>query len=230
MKPWQKKMWCIPPEQDAAFVCAMESVLEVYHRPHDPKRPVVCFDEKSKQLVSEVRRPIAAKRGRPARYDYEYERNGTANLFVFVEPLKGWRQVTVTSRRCKTDFAGQMRDLVDIHYRSAEKITVVMDNLNTHTLSSLYAAFLPAEARRLIDRLEVVHTPKHGSWLNMAEIEFSVMEKQAIKGRVPDEKALSKRVKAWEANRNQQSKRINWQFTTDEARVKLHRLYPQIET
>ena len=215
-------MWCIPPEQDAAFVCAMENVLEVYHRPYDRKRPVVCFDEKSKQLVSEVRRPMAAKRGRPARYDYEYERNGTANLFVFVEPLKGWRQVAVTSRRCKTDFAAQMRDLVDIHYRSAEKITVVMDNLNTHALASLYAAFPPAEARRLIDRLEVVHTPKHGSWLNMAEIEFSVMEKQAIKGRVPDEKSLSRRLKAWESNRNQQSKRINWQFTGNRRLIRAH--------
>lgn len=222
-------MWCIPPEQDAAFVCAMENVLEVYHRPYDPKRPVVCFDEKSKQLVAEVRRPVAARRGRPARYDYEYERNGTANLFVAVEPLKGWRQVTVTSQRGKIDFAGQMRKLVDEHYPDAEKITVVMDNLNTHALSSLYAAFAPDEARRLMNKLDVVHTPKHGSWLNMAEIEFSVMEKQALKGRVPDEKALAKRVKAWESDRNHRSKRINWQFTTADARVKLHRLYPQIE-
>ncbi len=222
-------MWCIPPEQDAAFVCAMENVLEVYHRPYDPKRPVVCFDEKSKQLVAEVRRPVAAQRGRPARYDYEYERNGTANLFVVVEPLKGWRQVTVTSQRCKTDFAGQMRELVDEHYPAAEKITVVMDNLNTHALSSLYAAFAPAESRRLMNKLDVVHTPKHGSWLNMAEIEFSVMEKQALKGRIPDDKALAKRVNAWGSDRNQRSKRINWQFTTDDARIKLRRLYPQIE-
>ena len=225
-----KKTWCIPPEQNAAFVCAMENVLEVYHRPYVPKRPVICFDEKSKQLVAEVRRPIAAGWGRAVRYDYEYERNGTANLFVLVEPLKGWRQVTGTPRRCKADFAGQMRELVDVHDRKAEKITVVMDNLNTHALSSLYAAFTPVEARRLMDKLDVVHTPKHESWLNMAEIEFSVMEKQAIKGRIPDEKALTGRVKAWETDRNHHSKRINRQFTADDARIKLRRLYPQIES
>ena len=162
-------MWCIPPECDAEFVCAMENVLAVYKRPYDPKHPVVCFDEKSKQLVGEVARPMPAAPGQPQRHDYEYVRNGTANLFLMVEPLRGWRQVNVTTRRTKLDFARQLKDLLDVHYPAARTITLVMDNLNTHRMSCLYEAFPPEEARRIVEKIEVVHTPKHGSWLNMAE-------------------------------------------------------------
>jgi hypothetical protein len=229
LKPWQKKMWCIPPEADADFVCAMEDVLEVYKRPYDPKHPVVCLDEKSKQLVAETCKPIPARRGQVQRCDYEYVRNGTANLFMMVEPLRGWRHVNVTTRRTKTDFAIQVKELVDEHYPKAQKITLVMDNLNTHRMSSLYEAFAPAEARRLIEKIEVIHTPKHGSWLNMAECELSVLEKQALGDRVADEAELGTRVNCWEADRNNRSKRIDWQFKTPDARIKLRRLYPQIQ-
>lgn len=222
-------MWCIPPEEDAEFVCAMENVLEVYKRPYDSKRPVVCLDEKSKQLVAETCKPIRVRPGKVQRVDYEYVRNGTANLFMMVEPLRGWRQVNVTTRRTKTDFAQQVKELVDVHYRRASRITLVMDNLNTHRLSSLYEAFEPAEARRLIEKIEVVHTPKHGSWLNMAECELSVLEKQALDERVGDETELRRRVNDWQADRNNRTKRIDWQFTTSDARIKLRRLYPQIQ-
>lgn len=222
-------MWCIPPEADAEFVCAMENVLEVYKRPYDPRRPVICLDEKSKQLVAEVTRPITAKSGKIKRCDYEYVRNGTANLFMMVEPLRGWRHVNVTTRRTKTDFARQVKELVDVHYRRARKMTLVMDNLNTHRMSSLYEAFEPAEARRLIGKIEVVHTPKHGSWLDMAECELSVLEKQALGERVGDEAELYRRVNCWEEDRNNRTKRIEWQFTTSDARIKLRRLYPQIQ-
>jgi hypothetical protein len=177
-------MWCIPPKSDAEFVCAMENVLEVYKRPYDPDHPVVCFDEKSKQLVGEIATPIPAAPGRVECHDYEYVRNGTANLFMLVEPLHGWRHVTVTSRRTKLDFAAQVKELVDVHYPQAEKITLVMDNLNTHRMSCLYDAFTPQEARRIIEKIEVVHTPKHGSWLNMAECELSVLEKQCLGERI----------------------------------------------
>jgi transposase len=228
LKPWQKKMWCIPPEQNAEFVCSMENVLEVYHRPYDENHPVVCFDEKSKQLVGEICRPIPAKPGEVERCDYEYVRNGTANLFMMVEPLGGWRQVNVTARRTKADFAKQIRELVDVHYPNAEKITLVMDNLNTHRLSCLYEVFPPEVARRLIEKIEVVHTPKHGSWLNMAECELSVMEKQALGERVSNEGELRERVTVWGSDRNHRFKGIDWQFRTADARIKLHRLYPKI--
>ena len=229
MKPWQKKMWCIPPEQNAEFVCAMENVLEVYHRPYDAKRPVVCMDEKSKQLVGEICKPIPAGPGEVERCDYEYERNGTANLFMMVEPLRGWRRVNVTTRRTKTDFAEQVRELVDVHHLGAERITLVMDNLNTHRLSSLYEAFDPGEARRLMEKIEPIHTPKHGSWLNMAECELSVLEKQALGERVSDEAELRRRVTLWNEDRNHRTKRIDWQFRTSDARVKLRRLYPKTQ-
>jgi len=224
-------MWCIPPESDAEFVCAMEQVLSVYKRPYDPKRPVVCFDEKSKQLVGEIARPIPAAPGpggRVERCDYEYVRHGTANLFMMVEPLRGWRKVNVTTRRTKLDFAAQMKELVDVHYPQATRITAVMDNLNTHRLSCLYEAFEPGEARRLIERIEVVHTPKHGSWLNMAECELSVLEKQALGDRVGDEVELHQRVRMWNDDRDARTCKIDWQFTTADARVKLRRLYPKI--
>jgi hypothetical protein len=229
LKPWRQKMWCLPTKSDAEFVCAMEHVLAVYTRPFDANRPVVCFDEKSKQLVGEVCTPIAATPGRVECHDYEYVRNGTANVFMSVEPLRGWRQVDVTSRRTKRDFAAQMKKLVDVHYPQAAKITLVMDNLNTHRLSCLYEAFAPAEARRLIERIEVVHTPKHGSWLNRAECELSVLEKQCLADRIGDEATLRERVRAGNGDRNGRSKKIDWQFRTADARIKLRRLYPQIQ-
>ena len=222
-------MWCIPPDANAEFVCAMEQVLETYKRPYDPDHPVVCFDEKSKQLVGEVAMPVPAAPGRCEAHDYEYVRNGTANLFVFVEPLRGWRQVNVTSHRTKLDFAGQMKELVDVHYPKAARVTLVMDNLNTHRMSCLYEAFTPDEARRIIERIEVVHTPKHGSWLNMAECELSVLERQCLAGRIPDEGTLCREASIWEKDRNNRSKTIDWQFKTADARIKLRRLYPQIQ-
>ena len=207
----------------------MENVLEVYTRPYDPKRPVVCFDEKSKQLVGEICKPIAARPGKVECCDYEYVRNGTVNMFMMVEPLRGWRNVNVTTRRTKVDFATQVKELSDMHYADADQITLVMDNLNTHRLSTLYEAFEPGEARRLIERIEVVHTPKHGSWLNMAECELSVLEKQALGARVGDEAELRSRVTNWGEDRNQRCRRIDWQFRTPDARIKLRRLYPQIQ-
>ncbi|MBU0641442.1 MAG: IS630 family transposase [Planctomycetes bacterium] len=230
LKPWRKRMWCIPPEQNAAFVCAMEDVLEVYQRPYDPKRPVVCMDETSKQLVRETRLPQPARPGQPERFDYEYERNGTANVFMFCEPLAGRRRVAVTDRRTRCDWADQIRMLLEVHYRRAERVTLVMDNLNTHSPASLYEAFEPAAARRLIDRLEIVHTPKHGSWLNMAEIELSVLSRQCLGDRVPDQPMLAARVARWQKNRNTARATIDWQFTTADARIKLRRLYPKTQT
>ena len=222
-------MWCIPPEQNAEFVCAMENVLEVYKRPHDPNRPVICMDEKPKQLIRETRSPIQCKKGQPLRYDFEYERNGTANVFLFVEPLKGWRRVEATERRTRIDWAHQIKRLIDVDYKRAERITLVMDNLNTHSPASLYEAFEPTQARRLLEKLEIVHTPKHGSWLNVAEVELAVLEKQSIGGRVPDRETLRTRTKAWERERNSVKVKVNWQFKTADARTKLRRLYPQIQ-
>ena len=218
----------MPPEQDADFVCAMEDVLEVYQRPYDPQRPVVCFDEQSKQLIRETRQPIAAAPGQPERVDYEYERVGTANLFMIFEPLGGKRRVKVTDRRTARDFAEVIGELAQ-SYPDADKIVLVMDNLNTHKLASLYQAFPPEEARRLIERLEVHHTPKHGSWLNMAETELSVVTKQCLNRRIPDKSRLIAEVAAWEQARNAARCRIDWQFTTADARVKLKRLYPSIQ-
>ena len=218
----------IPPEQNADFVCAMEDVLEVYHRPVDPARPVVCFDEASKQLVKETRTPIPAAPGRPATTDYEYERNGTANLFMMFEPLGGKRHVQVTDRRTAVDYAHVIRDLVDVHYPHAEKIVLVQDNLNTHKPASLYQAFPPDEARRLMEKLEIHYTPKHGSWLNMAETELGILSRQCLDRRVPDQAFLAREVAAWEEPRNTAECKVIWHFTTDDARIKLHRLYPQI--
>jgi transposase len=206
----------------------MEDVLEVYQRPYDPEQPVVCFDEQSRQLTKETRRAIPAAPGRPARVDYEYERNGTANLFMIFEPLAGKRRVKVTDRRTALDFAEVVRELVD-SYPTAEKIVLVMDNLNTHKMASLYEAFVPDEARRLVERLEVHYTPKHGSWLNMAETELSVMTKQCLRRRIPDKPTLVGEVAAWETSRNTARCRIDWRFTTANARIKLKRLYPSIQ-
>lgn len=206
----------------------MEEVLEVYQRPHDPKRPLVCFDEGTKQQVKETRLPLPAKPGQLAKYDYEYERNGTSNLFMFFAPLEAWRQVKVTDRRTMIDWAHCMRDLVDVHFPEADKIVVVMDNLNTHKLASLYEAFPPAEARRIAEKLEIHYTPKHGSWLNMAEIELSVLSRQCLNRRLPDQPTLQHEISAWETQRNDAASTVNWRFTTADARIKLKRLYPTI--
>ena len=208
----------------------MENVLEVYKRPYDAGRPVVCMDEKPKQLVKETRMPLGCGKGQPERFDYEYERNGTANVFMFVESLRGWRRVEVTERRTRLDWAQQVKRLIDVDYKKAQKITLVMDNLNTHGPASLYEAFEPAEARRLIEKLEIVYTPKHGSWLNVAEVELAVMEKQSIGGRVPDRESLSTRTNAWEHERNRAKVKVNWQFRSADARIKLRRLYPQVQS
>lgn len=206
----------------------MEDTLEVYHRPHDPRRPLVCFDEGTKQHTRETRVPLPARPGDIAKYDYEYERNGTSNLFISFAPLEAWRQVKVTDRRTMIDFAHCMRDLVDIHFPDAEKIVLVMDNLNTHKLASLYEAFSPREARRIIEKLEIHYTPKHGSWLNMAEIELSVLHRQCLNARIPDQTTLIDRVTAWQHQRNAHGSTVHWRFTTADARIKLHRLYPTI--
>ena len=205
----------------------MEDVLEVYHRPHDPE-PVVCVDETSKQLISETRVPIKVKPGQPARHDYEYERNGTANLFMMFAPLEGWRHVAVTDRHTAVDFAHILKDLSDTHFPAAKRIVLMEDNLNTHKPASLYEAFPAAEARRLVERFEWHYTPKHGSWLNMAEAELSVLSGQCLDRRIPDTLNLIEEVAAWEDTRNRKHVRADWQFTTADARVKLKRLYPAL--
>ena len=219
MKPWRKEQWCIPPEADAEFVCAMEDVLEVYHRPYDERRPLVALDEASKQLIGEVVQPIPAAPGQPERFDYEYVRNGTANLFMISEPLLGWRHVAVTERRTAKDFAEVLRWLVEEVHPDAEKVVLVMDNLNTHKLASLYQAFEPGRARRIAERLEIHHTPKHGSWLNVAEMELSVLARQCLDRRIADLEALRREVAAWEATRNAAVMRVDWQFTTEIGRA-----------
>ncbi len=225
-----KQQWVIPPEQNAEFVAAMEDVLEVYKRPYDPQYPVVCLDEQSKQLIAETRTPIVAAAGRPARVDYEYERRGTANLFMQFEPLGGRRRVKVTARRTLIDFAHLLQELVDEEYPTATKIVVVMDNLNTHRPAALYEAFAPKEARRILDRLEIHYTPKHGSWLNMAETELSILTRQCLDRRIADFGFLTSEVAAWQTPRNQRKSKINWRFTTTNARIKLKRLYPSIQS
>ena len=206
----------------------MEDVLDVYATPYDPKRPQICFDEHPLQLIAEKRRPLPPKPGRPERFDYEYQRNGTRNLFVFFQPLLGWRHVKVTQQRTKIDFAHCMRYLVDDVFPEADKVVLVLDNLNTHMPPSLYETFEPAEAKRILDRLEFHYTPKHGSWLNMVEIEIGVLCDQCLADRIPDEQTLRREIAAWELARNQQRATINWQFTTIDARNKLKRLYPAI--
>lgn len=214
------------PTVGADFVWRMEDVLDLYAEPDDPARPRVCFDETSKQLIAETRLPLPMLPGRPERVDYEYERRGTANLFLVTEPHTGWRHVDVTDRRTKHDFAQQMRDLVDRHFPDATTIRVVLDNLNTHTPAALYEAFPPAEARRLLRKLEFHYTPVHGSWLNMAELEFSMLSRQCLNRRIGDRDTLVTEVAAWEAARNEQRSTIHWQFTVHDARHKLLRLYP----
>jgi transposase len=222
------KQWCIQSKTNAAFVCAMEDVLSVYKRAFDPEETLICMDETSKQLIAETRNPVPTAPGRPGRYDYEYKRNGVCNLFMFFEPLAGKRQVSVTDRRTKSDWAMQIKQLLDVHYPKAKKVTLVMDNLNTHKGSSLYEVFEPSEARRLLDRLRIHYTPKHGSWLNMAEIELSVLSRQCLGRRIPDKKSLANEVTAWQNKRNTVEAKVDWRFTNDDARIKLKRLYPTL--
>jgi hypothetical protein len=219
--------WCLPKEHDAEFVWRMEDVLDVYARPYDPCFPVICMDEASKQLIGEVRDPLPIRPGDPERIDSEYVRLGTCNLFMFCEPLCGWRHVRVTERRTKVDWAYALRDFLNEFYRDVKKVVLVMDNLNTHNPSSFYEAFEPSLARQLAERLEIHYTPKHGSWLNIAECEFSVLSRQCLDRRIEDADYLGREVTAWKSDRNQNAKEVNWQFTTNDARVKLRRLYPE---
>ena len=207
----------------------MEDVLDVYHRPYDPARPVVALDEASKQLVGEAVQPLPPEPGRPERFDYEYVRNGTANLFMICQPMVGWRTVQVTQRRTAVDFAEVLRWLAEDLHAEAQKGVLVMDNLNTHKLASLYEAFPPEQARRIAERLEIHHTPKHGSWLNVAEIELSVLARQCLARRIASAEELRREVDAWEEERNERAVEVRWRFTTADARIKLHRLYPSLQ-
>ena len=206
----------------------MEDVLDVYHRPYDEQCPVICMDEKPYQLLDETREPIPMKPGNPKLEDSEYVRNGTCSIFMFTEPLKGWRHVAVSSRRTRKDWASQVAELLEVQYPDAPKVCLVMDNLNTHTISSLYEAFPPSKARSLAKRLEIHFTPKHGSWLNIAEIELSAMTTQCLGRRLPDMDVLASELTAWNIDRNHRAAALKWQFTTDDARIKLYRLYPVI--
>lgn len=220
-------MWCIPPKQNAAFVAALEQVLDVYQRPYDPRFPVICMDESNKQLISDVQPPLPVKPGQVHKDDCNYERHGTSNLFLAFEPAVGRRDVTATARRAKGDWAGYIKFIVDEFCPTAERITLVCDQLNTHAFSSLYAAFAPAEAHRLARKLELVHTPKHGSWLNMAEIEFSALSRQCLDRRITDHELLAREVAAWAKARNEHHTTVHWRFTTPDARIKLASLYPK---
>ncbi|MGH7857911.1 MAG: IS630 family transposase, partial [Candidatus Binatia bacterium] len=225
-----KACWCIPPDASGELVAAMEDVLEVYQRPHDVAAPVVCMDEICKQLVAETRCPIPAKPGQPRRIDYEYERRGVANVFMFAEPLAGWRWTIVTDQRTRSDWALAIKELLDVHYPRAQVVRLVMDNLNTHSVGSLYETFEPAEARRLAERLDIHYTPKHGSWLNIAEIELLALSTQCLDRRIADRRILEREVTVWRDERNASTVGVDWHFTTDDARIKLKRLYPVIRT
>lgn len=227
LKPWRRKMWCIP-KVDGEYVARMEDVLDLYAQPHDPKQPVVCFDESPTQLIGEVRAPIPSRPGQIERYDCEYRRNGTANLFVFLDAHRPWRKVKVTDRRTSQDFAQCMRDLIDVHYPQAERIRVVLDNLSTHSLGALYATFAPEEARRILRRIELHYVPKHASWLNMVEIEIGVLRGQCLDRRIEDREFLESEIAAWECSRNESGARIRWMFTPEKARAKMAQAYPQI--
>jgi transposase len=225
LKPWQKQEWCIP-TVSPEFVWRMEDILALYAAPYDPQYPVVCVDESPYQLIGEVRQPLPMVPGQPTRYDYEYRREGTCNLFMLFQPLKGWRHVKVTDRRTAKDFAHCMQELVDVHFPKAAVISVVLDNLNTHTPAALYEAFPPAEARRLLRKLDFRYTPKHGSWLNMAEIEFAVVSKQGLNQRLPTQERVRRTTETWETQRNALQATVKWRFTIAKARHKLKRLYP----
>lgn len=214
--------------QSAEFVYRMEDVLDIYHLSYDPNYPYVCFDESNKQLVAEKNIPVEAAPGQVARYDYAYQRNGVRNLFLFFSPLVSWRHVKVTEQRTHQEWADCMKDLVDEHFPQATRIRVIQDNLNTHNPAFLYEVFEPAEAKRILDKLEFHYTPKHGSWLNMAEIEFSVLARQCLDRRIPDEETLIHEVRSWQEHRNAIKATVDWQFTTHDARIKLKKLYPSI--
>jgi len=219
----------IPPKQNAEFVANMENVLEIYKMPYNSAIPVICMDEQPTQLIKETRMKMTLEPGKPERVDYEYERNGTAANFMFTEPLGSWRKVNVRQQKTSIDWAYEIKELLDKDYRQAHKVVLVCDNLNTHKIASLYEAFDPQEALRLAKRLEIHYTPKHGSWLNVAEIELSVFTKQCLDRRIPDMTTLQQEAKAWYRKRNSNQKAVDWQFTTEDARVKLKRLYPQIQ-
>jgi hypothetical protein len=228
LKPWLKKEWCIPPEQSGEFVCHMEDILEVYCRPLDPKRPLVCMDEMPYQLISETRIPLPPQPGQVQCQDYEYKREGVANIFIVFAPLLGQRWTRVTKRRTYKDWAYLIRDIVDVLFPDAERVILVMDNLNTHVGGALYEAFPPDEARRILNKLEIHYTPKHGSWLNMAETELSVLSRQCLDRRIGTAQFLEREVFAWTQTRNVGATTVDWQFTTADARIKLKRLYPVI--
>jgi hypothetical protein len=225
LKPWRRDMWCIP-KVDAEYVARMEDVLDLYAEDAPPERPVVCFDESPTQLIGEVRAPIAARSGQLERFDCEYRREGTRNLFVFLDAHRPWRHVKVTQRRTSQDFAHCMRELSDVHYPHAERIRVVLDNLSTHSAAALYDTFAPAEARRVLRRLELHYTPKHASWLNMVEIEIGVLRSQCLDRRIPDSQTLVSEIDAWQQQRNASGARIQWMFNAERARQKMERLYP----
>ncbi len=222
-------MWCIPEKSSAEFVYHMEDVLEIYHRAYDPQRPVVCVDETFKQLIGETRPPLPMRPGAAERVDHVYVRNGVASLFLACEPLAGWRHVGVTDHRRRRDWACFIRALLDGRYRTAERVVLVMDQLNTHSAASLYEAFPPAEAKRLADRLDIHHTPKHGSWLNMAEIELSALARQVLSRRIARQDTLARQIATWQERRNAAADKTQWQFTTANARIKLKSLYPSLE-
>jgi hypothetical protein len=222
-------MWCIPTEQDAAFVAQMEQTLEVYKRPYDPAYPVVCMDEQPKQLITDSRPSLPARPGCLRRVDYEYLREGLCQIWMFAEPLGGWRDVRVSARKAGLDWAHQVKALVDEpRFENAVRITLVCDNLSTHELSSLYGAFKPEEAFRIAKKIEIVHTPKHGSWLNVAECELSVLTRQCLAGHIPEQMQVEQRAKLWKDERNKKQAGVKWHFTTDDARIKLISLYPKI--
>lgn len=227
LKPWLKQCWVIPAKENADFVCAMEDILNVYQRNYQEDEVLICMDETSKQQVKETRTPLPMTDHHPERFDYEYERNGVSNLFMLSAPLEGWRRVKVTNRHTKQDWARLIKELVDNDFPD-KRIILVMDNLNTHKLGSLYATFEPEEAMRIAQRLEIHYTPKHGSWLNMAEIEIGILSRQCLNQRIPDQQCLREQIAAWQTQRNQDNRCINWRFTTDDARIKLKSLYPSI--
>lgn len=229
LKPWAVAAWCIPPDADAEFVWRMEDVIQLYQLPYDALYPVICFDEASKQLFGEVRTPRRGKPGRVKQVDSEYERKGVCHQLVFCEPLRGWRHVRVSTRRTRTDYAHAVRELLEVHYPQAKQIRLVQDNLNTHDGASLYEAFRPEVARRLLDRIEFHYTPKHGSWVNMAEIEINVMKSQCLDRRLDSEARLAREVAVWEQQRNEQKAKIHWTFTVNMARQKLKKCYPSNE-
>lgn len=229
IKPWLKQQWVIPPKASGAFVAPMEDVLDTYAQPYDSRRPVVCVDEGGKQLIGEVHEPLPVRPRSITKQDSEYKRGGVANVFMAFEPLSGRRQVEVTARKTSVDFARFLRTISDDRYAAAERIVLVCDNLSTHSPAAFYEAFDPAEARRLAQRFEWHYTPKHGSWLNVAEIELSVLARQCLDRRIPDQDTLKREAATWERERNRATVRVNWQFTTEDARIKLRKLYPTIQ-